>query len=151
MIQPTDKSSFTLRPAQAADETFLFNLRKATMTEHMQRAGEPVDDAEHRTRLLRRYEDAQVVCIHGEPAGLLKAYRTDTEWMVAQFQIAPAHQGQGIGEQVLRTILSAAQADGLPVSLKVLKNNPARRLYERVGFETVDEDELQFLMRRAAQ
>lgn len=141
--------SLTLRPALAADEPFLFELRKATMTEHLARAGESTDDAEHLARLQYRYDAAQVICIDGAPAGLLKAHRTENEWFVVQLQIAPTHQGRGIGERVLRTVLLAAQADALPVALKVLKGNPARRLYERLGFEIVGEDEIQFHMRRA--
>jgi len=82
--------ALTLRPALADDEAFLFELRKATMTEHLVRAGEPTDDAEHRARLLHRYDAARVICIDGAPAGLLKAHRTDTEWVVVQLQIAPA-------------------------------------------------------------
>ncbi|WP_085486614.1 GNAT family N-acetyltransferase [Paraburkholderia susongensis] len=143
------RPALILRPAQPDDEAFLLGLRKATMTEHLARAGEPTDDAAHRARLLHRYEVAQVICIDGAPAGLLKAYRGDAEWFVEQLQIAPALQGRGIGEQALRTILRAAAADALPVALHVLKGNPAKRLYDRLGFETVGEDEAQFHMRLA--
>jgi ribosomal protein S18 acetylase RimI-like enzyme len=80
---------------------------------------------------------------------LLKAHRSDTEWRVVQLQIAPALQGRGIGERALRTVLRDADAATLPVTLKVLKGNPARRLYERLGFEVVSEDEREFHMRRA--
>jgi len=141
--------ALTLRPALSADEAFLFDLRKATMTEHLARAGDASDDAEHRARVLHRYDTARVICIDGAPAGLLKAHRTDTEWVVVQLQISPEHQGRGIGERVLRTVLRAAQKEALPVALKVLKGNPAKRLYERLGFETIGEDDRQFHMRRA--
>ena len=140
--------ALTLRPALAADEAFLFALRKATMTEQLTRVGEPADDDTHRSRLLHRYDTARVICLDGVPAGLLKAHRTDSEWVVVQFQVTPALQGRGIGESVLHTVLRAAQADALPVTLKVLKGNPAKRLYDRLGFEVVDEDETQFYMRR---
>ncbi|MFM0221222.1 GNAT family N-acetyltransferase [Paraburkholderia dipogonis] len=140
--------AFTLRPALDTDEAFLFELRKATMMEHLARVGEPSDDTEHRARLLHRYDTARVICIDGAPAGLLKAHRTDAEWVVVQVQITPALQGRGIGERALRTVLRAAQADALPVTLKVLKGNPAQRLYKRLGFEIVGEDERQFHMRR---
>ena len=147
-VQPP---AVTLRPALPADEDFLFALRKATMSAHLTRAGEPTDDAAHRARLLHRYDAAQVICIDGAPAGLLKAHRLDTEWVVVQIQISPALQGRGIGEQVLHTVLHAAEADALPVTLKVLKGNPAKRLYDRLGFEIVGEDDIQFYMSRAAR
>lgn len=143
--------ALTLRQALPDDEPFLFALRKDTMTEHLERVGEPTDDAEHRARLLHRYDSACVVCIDGAPAGLLKAHRTDTEWVVVQLQITPALQGRGIGERALRTVLRAAQADALPVTLKVIKGNPAKRLYDRLGFEIVGEDDAQFHMRRAVR
>jgi ribosomal protein S18 acetylase RimI-like enzyme len=145
------QSGLTLRPAQPDDEAFLLDLRKATMTEHLRRAGEPTDEAAHRARLLHRYDAAQVICIDGVPAGLLKAHRNEDEWIVVQVQIAPALQGHGIGEQALRTILRAAAAEALPVSLQVLKGNPAKRLYNRLGFEVVGEDQTQFHMRLAAR
>ncbi|RAS28865.1 GNAT family N-acetyltransferase [Paraburkholderia bryophila] len=139
--------ALTLRPATHADEAFLFELRKATMTEHLTRVGEAVDDAAHRARLLHRYDAAQVICIDGAPAGLLKAYRTDTEWVVVQVQIVPARQGHGIGARALQAVLRIAQTDALPVTLKVLKGNPAKRLYDRLGFKIDGEDETQFYMR----
>ncbi|SDR41917.1 Acetyltransferase (GNAT) family protein [Paraburkholderia fungorum] len=145
------KPNLTLRQALPADEAFLFALRKATMTGHLKRVGEPADDAAHRARLLHRYDAAQVICLDGVPAGLLKAHRTDAEWVVVQIQISPALQGRGIGERALRVVLRAAEADALPVTLKVLKGNPAKRLYDRLGFEIVGEDETQFHMRRAAR
>ncbi|SIT35537.1 Acetyltransferase [Paraburkholderia ribeironis] len=145
----TREPALTLRPALAADEAFLFELRKATMTEHLARVGEPVDDVTHRARLLHRYDTAWVICVDGTPAGLLKAHRTETGWVVVQLQIAPALQGRGIGERVLRRVMHAAQADALPVTLKVLKGNPAKRLYDRLGFEVVGEDDMQLYMQCA--
>lgn len=141
--------AFSLRPAQDTDVPFLFELRKATMTEHLARVGEPSDDTEHRARLMHRFDTAHVICIDGEPAGLLKAHRTGAEWVVVQLQIVPALQGRGIGERALQWVLRAAQADALPVTLKVLKGNPARRLYERLGFEIAGEDNRQFYMTRS--
>ncbi len=37
------------------------------------------------------------------------------------------------------------------MSLGVLKNNPARRLYEREGFKVIGENDYKFLMKLDAQ
>ncbi|SDI15913.1 GNAT family N-acetyltransferase [Paraburkholderia phenazinium] len=143
MIDP----AITLRPATNADESFLLGLRRATMTEHLERVGEPSDAAAHHARLQYRYDAARIVCLDGVAIGLLKAYRDATEWHLVQLQIDPHYQGRGLGEQIIKTLLAGAQADALPVSLKVLKGNPAKRLYERLGFREISSDEREFHMR----
>ena len=62
--------------------------------------------------------------------------------------VHPDFQRQGLGEQALQTIIDAADAQGLPVSLAVLKANPAKRLYDRLGFAVVSETDIEFLMTR---
>lgn len=140
-------SAITLRPATNADESFLLGLRQSTMSEHLERVGEPSDAAAHHARLQYRYDAARIICLDGAAIGLLKAYRDETEWCLVQLQITAQYQGRGLGERIIKTLLANAQADALPVSLKVLKGNPAKRLYERLGFREVGADEREFHMR----
>jgi ribosomal protein S18 acetylase RimI-like enzyme len=60
--------------------------------------------------------------------------------------LAPDFRGQGIGTQLLQTLLEAAATRFRAVSLSVEKSNPARRLYERFGFEIVEYDATSLLM-----
>jgi len=46
----------------------------------------------------------------------------------------PDHRGAGIGGAILRSLLAEAAAAGKPVRIHVERLNPARRLYERLGF-----------------
>jgi ribosomal protein S18 acetylase RimI-like enzyme len=140
-------SAITLRPATNTDEPFLLGLRRATMTEHLERAGEPSDAAAHYARLQYRYDAARIICLGGVAIGLLKAYRDETEWHLVQLQIDPQHQGRGLGERIIKTLLASAQANALPVSLNVLRGNPAKRLYERLGFRETGADAQEFHMR----
>ncbi|WDD91726.1 GNAT family N-acetyltransferase [Burkholderia sp. FERM BP-3421] len=144
------EATVTLRPATEADLPFLLALREATMTEHLLRAGEPTDSASHAARVRARLDDAQIVCLDGAPAGLLKAYREPDSWVVMQIQILPAHQRQGVGARVLRRVLDEADRQRVPVSLKVLKGNPAQRLYERLGFRIAAEVDAEYLLTRPA-
>jgi ribosomal protein S18 acetylase RimI-like enzyme len=129
----------TLRDASAADESFLLRLRKLAMTEHLQKAGVPIDDETHFQRIRSNFEDAKVVRAGEEDVGLLKLSRTDAEWHLHQLQIIPDYQGLGIGNAVLRRVLAEAGHANVAVSLSVMHDNPARRLYERLGFAYVGE------------
>ncbi|MGB7193876.1 MAG: GNAT family N-acetyltransferase [Collimonas pratensis] len=134
------------RPASSADLPFLMALRHATMNEHLARVNAASNDAAHLARILFQFEHAQIVSIAGQQIGLLKAYREPTQWYIAQIQIAPAFQGQGLGRLLIDKVLAQAGHDRLPTVLSVLDGNPARRLYEVAGFKEVGRDGTACLM-----
>jgi ribosomal protein S18 acetylase RimI-like enzyme len=54
--------------------------------------------------------------------------------------VAGAFRGQGIGRQLLRSLIKHAELHSYPaLSLSVAPDNPARRLYESEGFRKVGE------------
>jgi GNAT superfamily N-acetyltransferase len=59
-------------------------------------------------------------------------------WVAEVFR-DPAPRYAGLGTVLLRRALALAAADGLPaLGLAVTEGNPARRLYERIGFRHTD-------------
>nr|WP_314365015.1 GNAT family N-acetyltransferase [uncultured Achromobacter sp.] len=139
--------SLALQPATEEDVPFLLALRKATMQEHLERAGAPTADADHLARIQYHFDDAHIVWVDGRPAGLFKHYRDPAGWHIVQIQIAPDFQGRGLGRRLLESILDQADAQGAPVTLNVLKSNPAQRLYAALGFTRVKETDLEYEMR----
>ncbi|MBC9715005.1 GNAT family N-acetyltransferase [Streptomyces sp. TRM66268-LWL] len=71
----------------------------------------------------------------------------DCHWL-EHFYLRPDLQGRGLGSAVLRTLLARADAAGDTVRLNVLQDSPARRLYERHGFELESEDPVDIFMIR---
>jgi len=137
----------SLRAATLADEAFLLELRKLTMTEHLQRAGEPTDEATHYERMRFHFDDAQIVRHGGVDVGLLKLSKPGNAWYLYQIQILPGHQRKGIGAALVRATVAQARNAGASVTLHVLRGNPARGLYERLGFVVIAEGETDFVMR----
>lgn len=138
------------RPATEADIPFLLALRRETMDGHLAASGIATDDASRRTRVMHAFDCAELLLGDGVPVGLLKLRRLPHEWEIVQIQLAPALQGRGIGRSLLREILADATRAGVSVSLTVLKANPAKRLYEELGFEVSGEDAHEFHMRIGA-
>ena len=52
--------------------------------------------------------------------------------------LMPDFRGRGIGSTLLRRFLAEATVAGVPVGLSVDAANPARHLYERLGFVVTD-------------
>jgi ribosomal protein S18 acetylase RimI-like enzyme len=62
--------------------------------------------------------------------------------------VMPGYRGQGIGTRLLIALLDAAGESYDAVSLSVQADNPALRLYQRLGFEVVEDGGTWFTMRK---
>jgi ribosomal protein S18 acetylase RimI-like enzyme len=129
------------------DIPFLLALRQETMDGHLAASGIAVEDASRRERVMHEFECAEILLGDEIPIGLLKLQRRPGEWEIVQLQLAPSVQGHGFGRSLLEDILAQAVRDGAAVRLSVLKANPAKRLYEQLGFKVVGEDAHEFHMR----
>jgi len=65
---------------------------------------------------------------------------SDEEYYIEHVAVLPEKRGRGIGKQLMEFAESRARAKGLKkVTLNVdIENEPARRLYERLGFQTIE-------------
>ena len=129
----------TFRPATEFDIPFLLDLRQQTMNEHLAAAGMDPSEDEQLDRILTSFDSAQIVRQHGIPMGLIKVLRQPMQWELIQIQLLPRFQKQGIGSQLMARLVQEARAMGVALKLSVLKTNPARRLYERMGFVVIAE------------
>ncbi|WDE03197.1 GNAT family N-acetyltransferase [Thalassomonas viridans] len=136
--------SFKFVQAKDKDRAYLLDLRKLTMVEHLEQSGQFLTEQEHLDRLNDAYECSHIVFYQNEKIGTLKYREQDEELEIMQIQISPRYQGQGLGKKVLEQVLH--QTDAETVKLTVLKDNPARHLYQRLGFTQTDEDEYEFHM-----
>src|SRR5262249_13952092 len=61
----------------------------------------------------------------------------DEEAPQVSIGLRPHARGQGVGEQLMRALIGEAARRGLGLCLSVRTDNPARRLYERLGFRDI--------------
>lgn len=136
----------TLRKAKEDDVSFLVELRLSTMDEHMINAGLVLSVDEHKERVLYQYECFHLVLDNKSVIGAVKFEDTDSCLYIHQIQVVPTQQGKGYGRQIISQLIQkTAQAK---VELKVLKQNPAFRLYTAIGFEVIGEDEFEYHLRK---
>ena len=66
--------------------------------------------------------------------------------------VVPSARGRGVGTALLQRLVADARGQHLPaLSLSVEADNPARRLYERLGFVPVGEDGAITMLLRLAE
>jgi ribosomal protein S18 acetylase RimI-like enzyme len=136
-----------LRVARQEDAGFLYDLLKATMQEYVAQTW-GWDERWQQERFRRSFDPSsqRIVVLEGKDIGVLAIEEKEEEVFLSKLYIHPEYQGQGIGTRLIGSILDQAFRCGQPVTLRVLKVNPAKRLYERLGFVQVGETETHLLM-----
>jgi ribosomal protein S18 acetylase RimI-like enzyme len=142
------KTALTLRPATQDDYDFLWRLHRATMQDYVDRIW-GWDDAWQAQRFSEHFNPAKlrIIMVNDVRAGCLFVERCDDLIFLNVIEIAPEFQNRGIGSRLIHDFQNEAEAQGIPVQLQVLRANPARRLYERLGFVAIDETETHDIMR----
>ncbi|ADO76131.1 GNAT family N-acetyltransferase [Stigmatella aurantiaca] len=134
----------SLRPVHPTDDAFLFKLYASTRQDlaHLGLA-EPQKELLLRMQWKAQWQSyssrypgsaPQLVLVNGQPVGRLWVARVPGELRVMDISLLPEHRGAGLGTGLLRALQQEATAAGTPVRLSVAHDNPARRLYERLGF-----------------
>jgi ribosomal protein S18 acetylase RimI-like enzyme len=91
--------------------------------------------------------EVQIINRGGVDVGWFQIATSRNEIFLAQIFVEPSVQNQGIGTEVMHRLTKQAKRAGKAVTLGVVKSNPARRLYERLGFRITSEDNQKFYMR----
>lgn len=146
-----------LRPLSPADEPFIARLYASTRTEELavlDWSDQQKDDflamqfhAQH-TFYMREFAGAQfdIIQLETEPVGRLYIERRDQEIRIIDIALLPEYRDLGIGSRYLKEILAEGQDRNLPVTIHVEANNPAMRLYLRLGFHKIDTNGVYWLM-----
>lgn len=146
-----------LRPAGHDDAEVLYRIYASTREDEL--AAVPWD-APAREAFLRmqfaaqdgyyhsRFPDASYdLIVSGEEViGRLYVDRGEKTWLVIDLALLPGHRGKGIGTRLLAEVLAGAGAAAKPVQMHVERSNPARRLYERLGFRQVADEGVYLLL-----
>lgn len=124
---------FQLRKAEETDLDFIWRLRVATMKETISQAYDWDEETqcEYAAESLR----GEIVLIQERPVGVLTLVDWGDQMHLVWMAILPEMQGQGFGGELLWHCQRRAIEAGKPITLQVLRNNPAVRLYERFGFK----------------
>lgn len=149
----------TLRPIRDDDMELLCRVYASTRWEEL--APVPWTD-EQKLAFCRSQFEAQhafyqanypgaawlVIEREGVPAGRLYLHRREKEIRLVDIALLPEHRNFGVGGALVREVIEEGNAAGKPVRIHVEKNNPALRLYERLGFAPIVDKGVYHLMER---
>lgn len=149
-LPPPPAPAHRLRPVRPEDAALLFAVYAASREAEL--APVPWTPAEKETFLRQQFAAQDhayhhdypqatfdVIEIESRPAGRLYLDRNDTELHLIDIALLPECRGRAVGTQLIRDLMAEAAAKRLPIRLYVEQDNPARRLYQRLGFAEIEE------------
>lgn len=138
------QSGMRLRVAGGEDLPLLAEIYACTRTGELQplpwsadqkKAFTDWQSAQQERHFALHYPQAERLVIESPGAiGRIYVDTTRVEVRLMDVTLFPAHRNRGIGTRLMNELLRYADALQCPASLHVEPFNPARRMYERMGF-----------------
>ena len=143
--------SIALRAPRSVDAGLFYDVTEQTMRVHIIAAGGAWDEERRReeTTEVSLDHNASVIVVDTVDAGILLVERSPNEMHLHILYLFPIFQGLGIGSTLVSSLQREAAKQQMPLRLKVLKVNPAKGFYERLGFRVQEETEHFFCMQNA--
>jgi ribosomal protein S18 acetylase RimI-like enzyme len=136
----------TIRPYRETDESVLFSLARSVF------GGEPAWD-DGRTLATIEADVVFVAEVDGHTAGYVALELTDGAVCIEQLLVAPEHEGEGVGRQLLDYAEGYAISEGAATLQVVVEEDNRRALdfYRRRGFERSTGDLFELVLPRSAK
>ena len=145
----------SLRPAQAEDEGFLYELFCTSVGGDLAAL-----DPSHRDMILRMQFNAQnesykaefpkaehqIIMLDGRVIGRVLVERTESEHRGVDIALMPEERSGGIGGMLIQGLLDEAASARKPFRISVVRTNPAMHLYNRLGFKITGETLTHFML-----
>ena len=146
-----------LRPTSESDLAFLSALYASTRTEELSQV--PWSEPEKQSFLDQQFDSQHqfyqqqfpkatfdIILSNDKPIGRLYVDKRKDEIRLIDIALVAEIRGNGIGSALINNILKQARAEAKPVRIHVEVNNPAMRLYKRLGFKQIDNNGIYHLM-----
>ncbi len=152
-------AGLNLRPERDGDTTFLRDLYASVRADEMAPVPWPSELKQRfleeqfslqRKHYREHYEAAEFLVIEQDQRriGRIYLHSGESEVRLMEISLIAELRGHGVGGRLMRALLEECDAAQLPVTLHVEPHNPARRLYERLGFVAVEHGPVYQQMRR---
>jgi GNAT superfamily N-acetyltransferase len=136
MTPMKDSVAFTLRPSTVEDAPLFYRLIDQTMRGFIVETWGRWDEERVRreTAIDSALPGAQVVQVGDVAAGVWVVERSASYIQLEQIYLLPEYQNLGIGTALLKQLTGESDRTHIPVRLRVIAVNPAKRFYEGLGF-----------------
>lgn len=141
---------YSFRNCTLDDFDFLFELKKQNFKWYVDKIW-GWNDENQKQRLKQDLEEhlahKRIILIDNKSAGVYVVHTTENgDLFINEISILKEYQNKGIGRKILEEQLKENHLKRIRTILQVFKDNPAKSLYERLGFKVYGETETHYQM-----
>lgn len=141
---------YTFRPCVLEDFDFLFMLKEDNFRKYIEEIW-GWNEKEQKNRLKEDLEihlyHKKIILLNDKPIGVYVTHFTEEgDLFINEISILKEYQNKGIGTNIISKQLRENR--GTRTILQVFKNNPAKKLYEKLGFKVYNETETHYQMEK---
>lgn len=140
--------NYNLRAALESDLLPMMRIAHEGLKPYLEALGDRWDREHHEAEFKKHFqaEEISIILIDNQEVGYFKLTKSSDSSFLEGIYIQSQSRNQGIGSKVILDLAKRCSEMGSPLQLTVLKTNPAKSLYERLGFSVIDETDRNFLM-----
>ncbi len=149
---PPVSSTLTLRNADPQDQAFVDALTRSVMNDYVSETWFLPNEREAYFRKNAfDLQTTKIIHLEQKDIGRLSISETTDFTLIDNVQLLPEFQGLGIGHALINALIERSRDRKAYVKLQVLRVNPARLLFEQLGFYIYAQDAERFYMRTASE
>lgn len=133
------------------DYDLLFRLKEENFKKYIEECwGWDLEDQHRRQKedLELNISRKKIIMVNGNSVGVYATGYLDGDFFIEEINILKEYQNYKIGSRILKNQLEENASKGIVTKLRVFKNNPAKNLYERLGFKVYKEIETHYYMEK---
>ncbi len=147
------------RAVTNSDFAFLRKLYRSTREDELNATGWDEDqkdkfidfqfNAQHSHYLVSfKGTDFLIIVMNRTDIGCLYLWRKENQILIIDITLSEKYRGKSIGTKILTGLIEESNKTGKKLNLHVEQNNPALKLYERLGFRIKDDTRVYYFMER---
>ena len=132
------------RKCEYKDLDFILNLKDLGLKWYYEKIdGWNMDYQTKRTmHEINKFTDTMKIIVkNNKDIGVTNFYQENNEYVVGLILLHPKYQNYGIVTYILKKYINIAKNEKKTIRLSTYKYNPAKRLYESLGFKQYKEDD----------
>jgi len=131
------------RQCKYNDIDFILNLKELCLKWYVEKIyGWDLNIQKEKTiqELDRHIDNIKIIMVNEQDIGITTFYEENNVYVIGLIMIHPKYQNKGIATNIIKDYINIANDEKKKIIIKTYKENPAKRLYERLGFVKYNED-----------